>query len=390
MRIAMIGQRGIPATFGGVEHHVEELGSRLAKRGHEVTVYSRANYASERHARYRGMRPRYLPTVSSKHLDAIVHSTLSTVDAMLARADIVHYHAVGPGLPAVLPRYLSRARVVLTVHGLDAERAKWSRSAQRVLRTAQWMSAHVPDATIVVSHDLADHFRRRYDRTTWYVPNGVADPVRRPPAAIRRRFGLRGRDYVLFVGRLVPEKAPDVLLRAFSAIEGDTKLVLAGGSSFTDDYVRDLRSQAASDPRVILPGYVYGDLLEELYTNAAVFVLPSLLEGLPLTLLEAASYRIPVVASDIPPHVEIIGSDGPGRRLVAAGDEGGLSRTLADALGSQDAERAGAHAFGPEVLATYRWDTVADATEEIYRALAPRSGAPGPRRSTQRLRSRPT
>ena len=319
------------------------------------------------------MRPRYLPTVSSKHLDAIVHSTLSTVDAMLADADIVHYHAVGPGLPAVLPRYLSGAKVVLTVHGLDAERAKWSRSAQLVLRFGQWMSARVPDATIVVSRDLAEHFRKRYDRTTWHVPNGVGDPIHRPPDGIRRRFGLRGGDYILFVGRLVPEKAPDLLLRAFSAIDGETKLVLAGGSSFTDDYVRGLRSQAASDPRVILPGYVYGDLLEELYSNAAVFVLPSLLEGLPLTLLEAASYRIPVIASDIPPHIEIIGSDGPGRRLVAAGDDGGLSRALAHALGTQSAERAGADAFGREVLSTYRWDEVADATEEVYRAVTRRS-----------------
>ena len=373
MRIAMIGQRGIPATFGGVEHHVEELGSRLAERGHQVTVYSRTNYASERHTSYRGMRPRYLPTISSKHLDAIAHSTLSTVDAMLARADILHYHAVGPGLPAVLPRYLSRAKVVLTVHGLDADRAKWGRSAQRVLRTAQWMSARVPDATIVVSRDLADHYRRRYDRSTWYVPNGVAEPTHRPADAIRRRFGLHGRDYVLFVGRLVPEKAPDLLLRSFSAIEGSTKLVLAGGSSFTDDYVRGLRSQAASDPRVILAGYVYGDVLEELYSNAAVFVLPSHLEGLPLTLLEAASYGVPTIASDIPPHVEIVGSDGAGRRLVAAGDEGGLSRTLAHVLSSQDAERAGADAFGRGVLSTYRWDDVADATEEVYRAVAPRS-----------------
>jgi len=373
MRIAMIGQRGIPATFGGVEHHVEELGSRLAERGHEVTVYCRANYTSERHSTYRGMRPRYLPTVNSKHLDAIVHSTLSTVDAMFARFDVVHYHAVGPGLPSVLPRYLSRAKVVLTVHGLDAERAKWSRSAQGVLRAAQWMSARVPDATIVVSRDLADHYRRRYDRATWHVPNGVANPTHRAPDAISRRFGLRGGDYILFVGRLVPEKAPDLLLRAFSALDGDTKLVLAGGSSFTDDFVRGLRSRAASDPRVILPGYVYGELLEELYSNAAVFVLPSLLEGLPLTLLEAASYGIPVVASDTPPHVEILGSDGPGRRLVRTGDESDLARTLANTLSAQTAERAGADAFGRTVLATYRWDEVAEATEEVYRSVTSRA-----------------
>jgi glycosyltransferase involved in cell wall biosynthesis len=372
MRIAMIGQRGIPATFGGVEHHVEELGSRLAERGHHVTVYSRTNYTPERHGVYRGMRPRYLPTVDSKHLDAIVHSTVSTVDAMLAKAEIVHYHAVGPGLPAVLPRYLSRAKVVLTVHGLDADRAKWSASARQVLRTAQWLSARVPDATIVVSRDLADHFRDHYRRSTWYIPNGVGDPTHRPPDAIRRRFGLRGDDYVLFVGRLVPEKAPDLLLRAFSAIDGDAKLVLAGGSSFTDEFVRSLRSLAAADPRIILPGYVYGDLLEELYSNAAVFALPSLLEGLPLTLLEAISYGIPVVASDIPPHREVLG---PERPLVPPGDERALATAIEEALAHRAEERRDAEALGPRILQAYRWEAAADATEALYERLLGGRGA---------------
>jgi glycosyltransferase involved in cell wall biosynthesis len=372
MRIAMIGQRGIPATFGGVEHHVEELGSRLAERGHDVTVYCRANYTTDRHATYRGMRPRYLPTVSSKHLDAIVHSTLSTGDAMLAKADIVHYHAVGPGLPAVLPRYLSRAKVVLTVHGLDAERAKWSRSAQQVLRTAQWLSAHVPDATIVVSRDLAEHFQQRYGRPTCYIPNGVGEPTHRPPDAIRRRFGLRGDDYVLFVGRLVPEKAPDLLLRAFSTIDREAKLVLAGGSSFTDEFVRSLRSLAASDPRIILPGYVYGDLLEELYSNAAVFVLPSLLEGLPLTLLEAISYGIPVVASDIAPHREVLG---PERPLVPPGDQRALAEAIEKALEHRAEERREAEAIRPKILHAYRWEATTDATEALYERLLAGRGA---------------
>ena len=374
----MIGQRGIPATFGGVEHHVEELGARLAERGHEVTVYTRTNYTAERHPTYRGMRPRYLPTVHSKHLDTIVHSALSTVDVLRAGADVIHYHAVGPGIPAVLPRYLSRARVVLTVHGLDAERAKWNTPARTVLRAAQWMSSRVPDATIVVSQDLADHYRRRYRRPTWVIPNGVSEPTPRPAEEIRRRFGLAGGDYVLFVGRLVPEKAPDLLLRAFSMVDGDTKLVLAGGSSFTDDFVRRIHALAASDPRVILPGYVYGRLLEELYSNAAAFVLPSLLEGLPLTLLEAASYGTPIIASDIPPHVEILGGDGPGRRLVVAGDQTSLVATLEATLRDLEGERAGAERVSTDVVAAHRWDDAVSATEEVYRSVLtrPRAGPP--------------
>ena len=166
MRIAMIGQRGVPATFGGVEHHVEELGARLAARGHEIIVYTRSNYVAERCDAYRGMRVRQLPTVKQKHLDAIVHSAISTVSAIADHVDIVHYHAVGPGLPAFIPRYLSRAKVVLTVHGLDAEREKWGRGAKSALQLATWLSARVPDATIVVSRSLAEHYAERYRRPT--------------------------------------------------------------------------------------------------------------------------------------------------------------------------------------------------------------------------------
>src|SRR5687767_6289928 len=353
MRIAMIGQRGVPATFGGIEHHVEELGSRLAARGHEVTVYTRTNYTAERHTMYRGMRPRYLPTVNSKHLDAIVHSTLSTLDAVFAHADVVHYHAVGPGIPAVVPRYLSRAKVVLSVHGLDAERAKWGGVARRVLELGQWLSARVPDATIVVSKDLEAHYRQRYHRPTVYIPNGVKEPHRRPAAEITDRFGVRGGDYFLFVGRLVPEKAPDLLLRAFRKVEGDIRLIVAGGSSFTDEYVRDLDRLASQDPRVIMPGYVYGEVLEELYSNAVAFVLPSLLEGLPLTLLEAASYGAPIVASDIPPHVQVVHEDGPGRRLFRSGDEGSLADVLCTMIAGSALEREGARHFSGQVTEAY-------------------------------------
>ncbi len=370
MRIAMIGQRGVPATFGGIEHHVEELGSRLAARGHEVTVYTRTNYTAERHTMYRGMRPRYLPTVNSKHLDAIVHSTLSTLDAVFAHADIVHYHAVGPGIPAVLPRYLSRAKVVFTVHGLDAERAKWGGVARGVLQVAQWLSARVPDATIVVSRDLEAYYRHRYHRPTVYIRNGVKEPHHRPAEEIDRRFGLHRGDYFLFVGRLVPEKAPDQLLRAFRKVEGDIRLVLAGGSSFTDEYVRGLDRLASEDPRVIMPGYVYGEVLEELYSNAAAFVLPSLLEGLPLTLLEAASYGIPIVASDIPPHLEVLGERPTGALLHPAGDEEQLTLALTQLYRGRTAVQEAAEELGRRVVSAHRWDVVVRRTEDLYRSVA--------------------
>ncbi|MGH8905239.1 MAG: glycosyltransferase family 4 protein [Egibacteraceae bacterium] len=370
LRVAMIGQRGVPATFGGIEHHVEQLGWRLAARGHEVTVFCRTNYVTDRQPTYRGMRLRHLPTVSSKHLDAIVHSALSTLSALAGRFDVIHYHALGPGLLTPLPRCLSRARVVQTIHGLDNERAKWGLGAKAVLTSAAWLSARVPDATIVVSQALARHYRSRYGRSALHIPNGVNEPPARPdPAEITLRWGLTKGSYLLFVGRLVPEKAPDLLVRAFREIGGDRRLVIAGDSCFTDGYAADVRQQAAADPRVLFVGYVYGQSLAELYNNAAGFVLPSSLEGFPLTLLEAASYGTPIVASDIPPHVEVLGHDGHGHRLFPSGDKDGLVSALHRCLADQPAEKMGGAATGRQVLRRYRWDDVAAATEQAYLRL---------------------
>ena len=369
LRVAMIGQRGVPATFGGVEHHVEELGARLSARGHHVTVYCRTNYGGEHPSRYRGMQLRHLPTLPTKHLDAIAHSGVSTLAAIAGHHDIVHYHALGPGLVAPLPRAIGRARVVQTVHGLDDERAKWGRGAQAVLRTAQWMSAHVPHATITVSQALADHYFLRHDRSAVYIPNGVTEAHPRPAMAIRERFGLTAGGYVLFVGRLVPEKAPDLLIKAFRHLPDPVKLVIAGGSAYSDAYVTELRQLAEADPRVVFTDYVYGNLLAELYTNAAAFSLPSRLEGLPLTLLEAASYGLPVIASNIPPHLEVLGSEGPGQRLFSSGDVVELAAALDRVLSDPSRERAGADALRRRVLGSYRWEDVASATEQLYLQL---------------------
>jgi glycosyltransferase involved in cell wall biosynthesis len=291
---------------------------------------------------------------------------------MASSFDILHYHAIGPGIMGVLPRYLSPAKVVLTVHGLDDQRAKWGRAATTVLRTAGWLSGRVPDATIVVSRDLARHYRDHHHCQAIYIPNGVTPVTPRPADGAIARLGLTPGRYLLFVGRLVPEKAPDLLVRAFRQVHGDVRLVLAGSSSFTNDYVDALRAQAAKDPRVVLAGFAYGAELEELYTNAAAFVLPSLLEGLPLTLLEAAATATPVVVSSIPPHVEVIDVDGPGRRLVPPGDEAALSRVLAQILANPDRERAGAAALRDRIRRDYRWPDVATTTERVYQSILDR------------------
>lgn len=367
LRIAMVGQRGVPASYGGIERHVEEIGARLAARGHEVTVYCRQNYGDDHPAEYRGMQLRHLPAPSSKHFEAITHAGLATL-AALGHHDVIHYHALGPGLAAPLPRFLDRARVVLTVHGLDDERAKWGRGARSVLRTARWMSGHVPNATIAVSRALADVYRAEMGRPAVYIPNGVTTTVPRPASAVAR-FGIEPGRYVLFVGRFVPEKAPDLLIRAFRRLDHPVRLVLAGGSSYTDAYAAELAQLAAGDARVVMPGYVYGADLEALYDHAAAFVLPSSLEGLPLTLLEAASHAVPIVASDIAPHLEILGPGRAGARVFPSGDELALAAALDRVLGHPDGERTGAARLRERVLDHYSWDRAVEATETLYRVV---------------------
>ena len=377
LRIAMLGTRGLPATFGGVEHHVEQIGSRLVERGHHVTVYSQSHYSrGERLHEYQGMRVVTLPTVPVRSLEAISHAAMATVHGLFRGHDVFHYHAVGPGLVSPLARFGSRAAVVQTVHGLDAERAKWGGGARGVLNVATWMSAHVPDRTVTVSRSLAEHYSVRYDRPATYVPNGINPKTRREPLLIRQRHGLDGGDYLLFVGRLVPEKRPDLLLKAFAGLDTDKKLVIVGGSSYTDDYVEELRRLAEQDPRVIMPGYVYGAELDELFSNAAGFVQPSALEGLPLTLLEAMGSGLPVVVSDIDPHLEIVEGDRPGARVFADGDAEALRDALGRLLADQAGEDGAAELLRRSTLRSYDWDAAVDALEEIYHAALRR-----PRRS---------
>ncbi len=384
LRIAMLGSRGVPATYGGVERHVEELGARLVDRGHEVSVYSRDHYLADDAPTYRGMHRLRPGGLSGKHLDAISHTAVAAVDALRRPFDVVHYHALGPGLLTPVPRLLSRSRVVLTVHGMDFERDKWGTVARSVLKGAGWISAHVPDRTVVVAPTLQAEFAERYGTWPAYIPNGVEPGRLLPPRQISEQFGLAGGDYVLYVGRLVPEKGAHLLLEAWDRLRpAGLKLVIAGGSSFTDDYVGQLQAAAQGRDDVVLPGYVYGDALAELYANARVFVQPSALEGMPLTLLEAAAHAAPLVASDIPVHAQMLGRDAPGQRLFTSGSTESLQQALVRALLDREAERTGARRLRERVIDEYSWDRVTDATEHLYASLVgSRRGPAVPRRRT--------
>lgn len=361
MKIAMVGQKGIPATYGGIERNVEEVGSRLVKKGHEVTVYCRLYY-TKRGGMYHGMRLIRLPSLNTKHLDTATHCLFATVDSLFRDFDIVQFHALGPSVFAGLPK-LKGAKTAVMVHGLDWQREKWGRLASWVLKECEYPAIHFPDKTVVVSKTLQGYFLDKFSRDTVVIPNGTKVPINRPANRIKK-FGLEDGNYVLFVGRLVPEKGVHYLTEAFSKIDTDKKLVLAGGSSFSDSYVRRLREYEGD--RVLFMDYVYGDVLEELWSNAYIVAQPSTLEGLSISLLEALSYGRCVLVSDIPENIEVVGDCSPSFETKNVADlRENLELLLKDHELVKDYERRSRD----HVSKKYSWDTIADSTEQLYREM---------------------
>lgn len=367
----MIGQKGIPALYGGIERHVEEIARRLVARGHDVTVYCRLHYTPTGGS-YHGVELVRLPSVNTKHLDTITHVALSTAHALARDFDVLHFHALGPALFAGPARALGRPTVV-TVHGLDWQREKWGRFAQWALKQCEGPAVRFPDRTIVVSKTLRAHFASHFGRDTVTIPNGTVLPEPRAAHKIAR-YGLEPRRYVLFVGRLVPEKGVHYLCEAWSHLDTDLTLAICGGAAGSEDYARDIRAFAG--PRVKMLDYVYGEALEELYSNAYAVCLPSTVEGLSLVLLEALSYGRCVLVSDIPENVEVTLDAAPTFRSRDVGDlTAQLGRLLVEpALVRRYEEKARGH-----IAAHYSWDSVVEATIEVYQEV---TGARGRKGST--------
>jgi glycosyltransferase involved in cell wall biosynthesis len=305
MKIAFIGQKGIPAHFGGIEFHVDELSRRLVRRGHDVCVYVRSWYTPRDLDAYEGVQLIHTPTIRTKHLDAALHSFTSSLHALLQRYDVVHYHALGPSFFAWLPR-LCGQKVVTTIHALDWQRPKWGRIARAFLKLTERTAMYLPHSTIIVSRSLVGYFENKYERPIHHIPNGVTVPPLSPPRLITESYGLQGEDYILFLGRLVPEKRVDWLIRAFRKIPNPVRLVIAGDDDGAKGHAQYLRKLAEGDPRFLFTGTVGGQMKEELLSNALFYVTPSGMEGLPIALLEGMAHSRCCLASDIPPHQEII------------------------------------------------------------------------------------
>lgn len=373
MKIAMFGHKRMPSREGGVEIVVEQLSVRMAAKGHQVTCLNRrghhvsgAEFDERPQKEYHGVRLKTVPTVDRKGLAAVSSSFFAALFTAFSGAQVVHIHGEGPAFFCPLPKLFGK-KVVVTVHGLDWKREKWSRGFGRIyIRWGEKMAVRFADEIIVLSQNARRYFEDTYGRSTVCIPNGVTRPKLRHAEIIRERYGLSKDGYILFLGRLVPEKRIHDLIEAYKQLNTDKVLVIAGGASDSDDYVRRLKELAGQEQNILFTGFVQGELLEELYSNAWVYVLPSDLEGMPLSLLEAMSYGNCCVVSDIPECVEAVGD----RAVVfPKGDIKKLAKCL-QALHADDSQVVSMKTSAREFICErYNWDDIADRTLALYREV---------------------
>ncbi len=371
-RVAMIGHKFIPSRNGGVEVVVSHLAPHLAALGCEVTCFNRTNREQKKQRKagglpreYKGVRLVWTPTVDRRGLAAMSSSVIATVMAAFGRFDLVHFHTEGPCVLCWLPRLLGK-KIVVTVHGLDHQRQKWGRFASAYIMRGEKAAVRHADRIIVLSEGVRRYFRETYGRETVLIPNGIDPAEPRPACEITERFGLAPREYILFLGRLVPEKGIHYLIEAYQKLKTDKKLVIVGGASDTNDYVRQLYGMAGDSPSILFAGFQEGTVLEELYSNAYLYVLPSDLEGMPLTLLEAMNYGCCCVTSDIGECADVM--DGSGFTF-SRGNAEALRETLQELCDHPDKAEAKRGEARRTVAAKYTWREITAQTDALYRGL---------------------
>lgn len=313
LRSCMFGHKRIPSREGGIEVVVEELSTRMVKLGHQVTCNNRGGhhvsgkeFDGERLHEYKGVKLKTVPTINRKGLTAVSSSFFAALASAFGRYDVVHIHAEGPAAMCWIPKLFGK-RVVVTIHGLDWQREKWKNGfGSKYIHLGEKMAVKFADEIIVLSKGVQEYFQKTYGRKTLFIPNGVNRPVLRKADLIKNEFGIDKDGYLLFLGRIVPEKGLHYLIEAYKELHTDKKLVIAGGSSDTDDFMQEIQTLATGDDRIIFTGFVAGQALEELYSNAYLYLLPSDLEGMPLSLLEAMSYGNCCVVSDIAECSEVV------------------------------------------------------------------------------------
>jgi len=359
----MLGTRGIPASYSGFETCVEELGSRLVRRGHEVTVYCRSHHIKYEEPYYKGMHLVKLPTIRNKYLDTIVHTFLSMIHAAFRRYDVAMTFIAGNSLACWIPR-LAGQKTVLNVDGLDWKREKWPVLAKKYIQLAEYLATVFPHEIITDSRRVQDYYRKTFGRDSVYIAYG-ADAQIRPPGQYLKRFGLEPQRYVLFVGRLVPENCAHHLTQAFLGLDTDYKCVVVGDAPYAEEYIAGLK--AVNDPRIVFTGYLFGEGYEELSSNAYLFIETSEVGGTHPALVEAMAFGSCVVVNDTPENLETIGNAG----LSYSGSEGesDLRGVLTDLLNYPEKVKAYRERASVRARECFSWEAVTRAYELLFERL---------------------
>lgn len=364
----MIGHKRVPSREGGVEVVVGELSSRMAQLGHSVTCYNRKGHhvagnefdVEKNDKSISGVKIKEVFTIDKKGLAAITASFFAAISASFSRFDVVHFHAEGPCSMIWLPKLFGK-KCIATIHGLDHQRAKWGKFASFYIKFGEKCAVKLADEIIVLSKNVQKYFMDVYGRNTVYIPNGISKPQQVSADLITQKYNLNKDDYILFLGRLVPEKGIMYLIEAFKKIETTKKLVIVGGSSDTADFENELKSMA--DDRIIFTGFQQGRMLEEFYSNAYSYVLPSDLEGMPISLLEAMSYGNCCITSDIPECTEVVGEYGISFKKGNVED---LREKLQIICDNPEMVEHYKQIASDYVCKKYDWDNVVNDTLRIY------------------------
>jgi len=362
IKVAVVGTRGFPGVQGGVESHCEHLYPHLVKLGCEVTVFARKPYLNNKNEFYEGIKFISLNCPRNKFLEAIVHTFKSVLASHKLHPDILHIHAIGPSFFAPMARMLGM-RVIVTNHGPDYERKKWPLPAKMFLRFCERMGMTYANEIITIANNIADDVREKYGRDSSVIPNGVEITSLLEKEDILAKYELRRHKYILAVGRFVPEKGFDVLIKAFNQCKFDRwKLVIVGNADHEDIYSRELKAQAGKNENIILTGFLSGKALQQLYSHAGLFVIPSYYEGLPIVLLEAISYGLSCIASDIPANRNV---DLGGNRYFKTGEVNSLAGKMKEYIAKpwQDEDRKKQIDM---IAEKYNWGKIADETLKVY------------------------
>ena len=372
MKIAMLGHKRIPSREGGIEIVVDKLSTLMAEKGHNVTAYNRGGkhvsgeeYGVSDIKEYNGVRIKKVFTIDKKGLAAMTSSFFASICAAFGKYDVVHFHAEGPCAFVWIPKLFGK-RVVATIHGLDWQRAKWGGFATKYLKYGEKMAVRFADEIIVLSQNVKEYFKKEHNRETVFIPNGI-DKMRLVPAEIiNQKWGLKKDEYILFLGRIVPEKGIAYLVDAFKNVNTSKKLVIAGGVSDSGEFMQNLKTAAEDDERIIFTDFVQGKVLEELYSNAYVYVLPSDLEGMPISLLEAMSYDNCCLVSSIDECTEVVEDKAIVFEKSNTEDLQNKLQMLCDDTELIEKYKENASDY---ICNKYNWNDVVDKTLELYRGI---------------------